>query len=95
MINNELEYILCAAIMRKEPKDCNPYFANDITQIEIGYRHHDIIQRFKGELDVEEQGFYTSKGRYVDRKEALKIAKACGQVEEDHYHTLLFSEDLY
>ena len=27
-----------------------------------------------------EQGFYTSKGRYVDRIETMKIAYECGQV---------------
>lgn len=40
--------------------------------IEIGFRHHDIYQRFEGELSLKnkDQGFYTSKGRFVDRFEA-------------------------
>lgn len=48
-----------------------------------------------------EQGFYTSKGRYVDRYEAMEIAYKCGQVsaeialtEQGNYNRL-FSEDLY
>ena len=42
------------------------------------------------------QGFLTSKGRFVNRKEAWKIALAAGQItEEDGYKQQLFSEDLY
>ena len=53
MINNTKEYILCAAIRRKEPRKCkvgiNPYHPglNDILDIEIGFRHHDIYHRDK------------------------------------------------
>ena len=84
MIDNSQEYILCAAIKRKIPKDCNPYHAgtNDICEIELGYRHHDIFQRFPDQLSESEQGFYTSRGRYVDRFEAMKIAYKAGQVSE-------------
>lgn len=84
MIDNTKEYILCAAIKRKTPREGEPYWkgTNDIMDIEIGYRHHDIFNRFKDgeELDGIQQGFYTSKGRFVDRIEAMKIAYACGQV---------------
>jgi hypothetical protein len=82
MIDNSKEYILCAAIKRKTPKDGEPYWkgTNDLMDIEIGYRHHDIFQRFEGELSVHEQGFYTSKGRFVDRIEGMRIAYECGQV---------------
>ena len=85
MIDNSKEYILCAAIRRKEPRDGEPYWkgTNDIMDIEIGYRHHDIFHRFYGDLDEIEQGFYTSKGRFVDRIEAMKIAHACGQVSDE------------
>ena len=95
-MDNTKEYILCAAIMRKVPKDCHPYYngQNDICKIELGYRHHDIIQRFKDEIDVHQQGFYTSKGRFVDRITAKNIAEDSGQIE--HLDTtLLYSEDLY
>lgn len=84
MIDNSKEYILCAAIKRKQPRDCKPYYpnTNDICNIELGYRHHDIFHRFDGEMSECEQGFYTSKGRYVDRYEAMEIAYNAGQVSE-------------
>ena len=84
------EYILCAAIRRLTPRDCQPYYNNDICNIEIGYRHHDIYQRFNYtdeetcplSFKQEDQGFYTSKGRYVDRYEGMEIAYNAGQVDE-------------
>lgn len=92
MIDNSKEYILCAAIRRKFPNECTPYHAgtNDICNIEIGYRHHDIYQRFRYEtqdecplsFEMNDQGFYTSKGRFVDRYEGMEIAYNAGQVDE-------------
>ena len=42
------------------------------------------------------QGFITNKGRFVDRKEAFKIALAAGQIDESAgVDRELFSEDLY
>ena len=94
MIDNNKEYILCAAIKRKTPREGEPYWkgTNDIMDIEIGYRHHDIFNRFKDgeELDGIQQGFYTSKGRFVDRVEALEIAYKAGQVTDDNYQTHIF-----
>ena len=40
------------------------------------------------------EGFLTSKNRFVDRKEAYKIALHAGQVKEKD-NEKLFSEDLY
>lgn len=86
MIDTTKEYILCAAIRRKTPKSIKgkPYHdgTNDILNIEVGYRHHDIYMRFKDELSKSpyDQGFYTSKGRFVDRYEGMKIAIESGQV---------------
>ena len=83
-MDNKQEYILCAAIKRIESKECTPYYEgmNDICNIEIGYRHHDILQRFKGEVSTKQvdQGFYTSKGRFVNRSEAMLIAWRAEQV---------------
>lgn len=113
MSNNKHEYILCAAIKRIEPRqDTTMYHNNDICNIEIGYRHHDIIRRFHGEVSryPEDQGFYTSKGRFVGRKEAMVIAMSAGQVRNTYYGRKplmeayndgdllvkdLYSEDLY
>lgn len=88
-MDNKKEYILCAAWRRKSPRstfDSNPYnVKNDILDIEIGYRHHDIYSRFGGELSLEEgcMGFYTSKGRFVSRTEAMEIAYNAGQIESE------------
>lgn len=48
MIDNSKEYILCAAYKRVKPRKCKPYNpgVNEICELEIGYRHHDILQRF-------------------------------------------------
>lgn len=83
-MNDKKEYILCAAIKRLTPKDCKPYHNNDICDIEIGYRHHDIFQRFAGEMSKKQndQGFYTSTGRFVDRREGMFIAWKAGQVTD-------------
>ena len=94
------EYILCAAIKRITPKECTPYHegTNDICNIEIGYRHHDILQRFQGEVSKKQcdQGFYTSKGRFVDRKEAYIIAAKYGQIVFKHgLPDELYSEDIF
>ena len=81
------EYILCAAIKRNERKNCEPYHdgTNDICDIEIGYRHHDILQRFQGEVSkkTKDQGFYTSKGRFVDRYEGMNVAWFAEQVSNE------------
>ena len=96
MIDNSKEYILCAAIRRKQPREGSPYWegTNDIMNIEIGYRHHDIFHRFNNRdihqnyedcevsILMEDQGFYTSKGRFVDRYEGMEIAFNAGQVSE-------------
>ena len=89
MVNKSAkEWILCAAVKRKHKKELNsnPYYegTNDILDIEIGFRHHDIYQRFKGELEEKNrsEGFYTSKGRFVDRYEGMKIAFEAGQVSK-------------
>jgi hypothetical protein len=81
-MDNKKEYIICAAIKRIESKECTPYHNNDICNIEIGYRHHDIFQRFPGEVSKksDDQGFYTSNGRFVGRYEAMLIAWKAEQV---------------
>lgn len=94
-MDNTKEYILCAAIRRKKPRpnssaSYSPSDFNDIHKIEIGYRHHDIYVRFGYpskrcplSLKQDDQGFYTSKGRFVDRWEAMEIAYKAGQVNKE------------
>ena len=55
---------------------------DDIYQIRIGRHHSEIIHIFHKEIDQNQDGFYTSYGRFVDREEAAKIALAGGQCEE-------------
>lgn len=105
MIDNSKEYILCAAIKRINPKPPTCLRNNDIHLIEIGLRHPDIRDRFLGEVDMRDpaaQGFYTSKGRFVGRKEAMLIAYEAGQVPLKKVYLGntgkildLYSEDLY
>lgn len=86
IVKSKPERIICAAILRKEPRtDIEPYHkdTNDICKIEIGYRHHDIMQRFGNDVLVTSpygQGFYTSKGRFVGRHEGMYIAFNAKQV---------------
>jgi hypothetical protein len=98
-IDRSKEYLLCAAIRRKEERDCPKVYweqYRDIYKIELGWRHPDILHRFIGEVskNPDDQGFYTSKGRFVTREEGLIIARAAGQVG-DIIGGVLTSEDLY
>ena len=43
----------------------------------------------------QKQGFVTSTGRFVDRREAGKIALAAGQVKRLDHPPELFTEDLW
>lgn len=96
MIDNSKEYILCSAILRKEPKS-QILYNTDIHKCEIGLRHCDIFSRFPNELrrGPKSQGFITSKGRFVTRDEGEKIARNCGQINGKLIGGELTSEDLY
>ena len=60
-------------------------------------RHHDCF--FRGcETQKVTCGFLTSAGRFVDRREAYKIATAAGQLLPralKHHAPLLYSEDVW
>ena len=60
-------------------------------------RHCDLM--LVGDPKAEERmesGFVTSTGRFVDRHEAFRIAKAAGQLlERAHGGPQLFSEDVW
>ncbi len=75
-----------------------------------GHRHHDCLRTAKDVLEHEEpsswmsarsdgieQGFITSRNRYVDREEGLRLQLAAGiaSVSKRGYGSGLFSEDLY
>lgn len=64
-----------------------------------GRRHHDVIKKIIDELGREAapikgtQGFVTECGKFLDRKDAARVAFEAGQVPE--LYTVLMSEDLY
>jgi len=58
-----------------------------------GRSHADIYnEQPKGSLDKGKQGFVTKCGKFVDRKEAAKIAFEAGQTKKQE--TILMSEDI-
>lgn len=93
------EYILCAAVHFQDGIE----YVHQPKNIESGFvicgrRHHNCFTTksiFNTPFINSEQGFLTSKDRFVDREEARKIAIDCGQITETMHSTKLFSEDLY
>lgn len=93
------EYIVCAAIHFDDGKTYLHQPKNIKTGIVVcGRRHHNIIynwnQLSNGKTRREdEQGFLTSKDRFVGRAEAGRIAFEANQIPD--LTNCLFSEDLY
>lgn len=97
------EYIVCAAIWYKEQPTPKITTANtDKGVVVCGYRHGHCIHTFVAltgkrsvltECGEYEQGFLTSKNRFVSREEAAEIAYKVGQI--DKQRETLFSEDIY
>jgi hypothetical protein len=109
MINNEKEYILSSAIWYKElpllkpevlrPRGFSPYNI-DVGIVFCGWRHPNCIYQkvaITGLRDAEsgenEQGFLTSKNRFVSREEGAIIAFEANQIKEEKQ--TLYSEDLW
>lgn len=66
----------------------------EVFRMALGYRHADIIYKYADCIDQSDTGgFITSKGRYVNRREAAEIAYNAGQINEKK--SFLYSEDLY
>lgn len=104
MIDNKQEYILCAAI-HYEDLNTPTHGVKNIERglVLCGWRHANIIGQCvsllgkrQAELGEYTQGFLTNKNRFVNRKEALEIAKANNQLlDENTVGASLFSEDIY
>lgn len=104
------EFILCAANYYNDGIE-NIHSCENITEgfVICGRRHHNCIsifakihgfpynERAKEIMKTEVQGFITNTNRFVDRLEALKIARESGQIitGEGNSKLGLFSEDLY
>jgi hypothetical protein len=96
------EYIICSAIWFNDskvdylhqPKNVNEGF------VICGRRHHNcfLTRGFIKGVELKDykeivQGFLTNTDRFVDRKEAGKIAFDANQIKQQTER--LFSEDLY
>lgn len=87
----EKEIAICAAVRTTTGK------------VFRGHRHSDCFMAIKGRFLIpgdkeEDQGFITSRNRYVDRIEGKKLQDAAGipSLDPNGYHgNRLFSEDLY
>lgn len=63
-------------------------------------RHHDVFKVMPRQQalssHIDDQGFVTSTGRFVDRKEAAEIARAANQlIREPTPSYMLTSEDVW
>lgn len=101
------EYILCSAIWYKD-LPTQKLLATNIDKgiIVCGHRHGNIIATVKALAELRtvkfgadsvgetEQGFLTSKNRFVSREEAAIIAFSTGQIAIEKL-TLLYSEDVW
>lgn len=67
-------------------------------------RHHDCLRHFSDlagdkfsmfECNGKQQGFYTDKGVFLDREQALKHVQECGQKTIETPNKYLFSENLW
>ena len=102
------EYILCAAIWYKELQLKQNYqFENrpincDKGYVSCGFRHNNCMWSMTSltglrsvlpEVGEYEQGFLTSKNRFVNREEGAIIAFEAGQISENK--KTLYSEDIY
>ncbi len=103
-----MEKIICAAIWYQE-RPTQHYLPTNIDKgvVVCGLRHPHCIHTMKAlsglrtvtfasdGVGEHTQGFITSKNRFIDRKEALSIARAASQIIHDNYISQLHSEDLY
>lgn len=114
LLNQKREYvdiperIVCSACqVFVDKRDGTNEDGSKIIHTVYGLRHYDsrmhkqldeLEKNYKYPLLDWEQGFLTNKGRFVGRKEAMKIAKAQNQVirlSGSSNPDILFSEDLY
>lgn len=88
-VHQEQERIIRAAILLPN---------GEMLSLPTPARHHDIIRVFahNGPEALANQGFRTSRNRFVDRVEGLQIAQAAGQIKQKHGNAnRLFTEDMW
>lgn len=92
-VHKEIEKIRSAAIMYRKKGDIEFHYIE-------GRSHAQCIETFSvmdlyssmRDTEAEIQGFMTTKDRFVDRVEALEIARKAGQVKESYTKDYLISE---
>lgn len=105
------ETIICSAIWYKELKLKKPqvlepfnYRPNNCDKgvVLCGWRHANCLYQMVAITGLKNhqagesvQGFLTNKNRFVDRKEAMEIAKKQNQLINSNPGRVLFSEDIY
>ena len=93
IVTKDKEIILGVAIRRK--------LDNRLWCLPAPNRHHNLIRIIYEETGqavtraLYEQGFYTNKQGFIDRYDALKVAKASGQLKNRSAIQILFSEDMW
>lgn len=103
-----MERIYCAAIWYKDMPTPKYKPVNiDLGLVVEGHRHADIIRTMVNLLGKRtctngedcagesEQGFVTNKNRFVNRVEAMKIARDANQIIAETTFNELYSEDIY
>ena len=62
-------------------------------------RHHHVIRYIGGIRGPDIQGFLDNRGKFLNRREAMRVARAAGQLIRPavggYQGPLLFSEDLW
>ncbi len=106
LIKNGQERVVCASVWYDDGKKHQGQpFGIDSGFVVSGFRHGncyvtlmDIICNKWGEErrnGKTVEGFLTTKNRFVDKKEAWKIAVKAKQVSRESMRSFLLSEDLY
>jgi hypothetical protein len=98
---SKTEHILCAAIHVDDGREY-PHQPTKTGLVFGGHRHHNCIaviaSVMPGHMRNWHQGFLTSLGRFVNRREAKKMATTAGQIVRISGSAAdpdLYSEDLY
>lgn len=101
LANGEVEYVMCAANHYNDEEDhmFQP-FNIDKGYIVGGWRHPCVGHSFLAATNAPrwddcEQGFLTTKNRFLTRAEALVLVKETGQLTKPIQGGVLTSEDLW
>ena len=102
LANGKVEYVMCAANWVDDGKEYNLQPYNVATGIVFcGWRHSCIFAQYAREYPYKDycrqttQGFLTTKNRFLNRDEALKLVIENGQLPGKIIGGVLTSEDLW